>query len=81
MQPEQQQQFIEDFGERAKDHLCTIERGLLNLQKAEDIELLYQILRAVHSINEGAGMLGLSSINQTAYRFQTVSRNLKRLSN
>jgi chemosensory pili system protein ChpA (sensor histidine kinase/response regulator) len=77
MQPEQQQQFIEDFGERAKDHLCTIERCLLNLQKAEDIELLYQILRAVHSINEGAGMVGLSSISQTAYRFQTCLETLR----
>jgi len=77
MQPEQQQQFIEDFGERAKYHLCTIEQGLLNLQKAEDIELLYQILRAVHSINEGAGMVGLSSINQTAYRFQMCLETLR----
>ena len=77
MQPEQQQQFIADFGERAKYHLCTIEQGLLNLEKAEDIELLYQILRAVHSINEGAGMVGLSSINQTAYRFQMCLETLR----
>lgn len=69
MQPEQQQ-FIEDFSERAKDHLYTIEQELLNLRKTKDIEVLYQILRAVHSINEGAAMVGLSSINQTAYRLE-----------
>jgi chemosensory pili system protein ChpA (sensor histidine kinase/response regulator) len=77
MQPEQQQQFIEDFGERAKDHLYTMEQGLLNLQKAKEIEVVYQILRAIHSINEGAAVVGLSSINQTAHRFQKYLEALR----
>ncbi|MBD2017203.1 Hpt domain-containing protein [Microcoleus sp. FACHB-53] len=76
MQPEQQQQFIEDFGGRAKDHLYTMEQCLLNLQKTKEIEVVYQILRAIHSINEGAAVVGLSSINQTAHRFQ---KNLEAL--
>jgi chemosensory pili system protein ChpA (sensor histidine kinase/response regulator) len=77
MQPEQQQQFIEDFAERAKDHLYTIEQGLLKLQKVKDLELLYQILRAIHSINEGAEMIGLIIINQTAHRLQSCIETLR----
>ncbi len=71
MQLEQQQRIMGYFIEEAKDHLNTIEQGLLNLQTTiEDPELLNEVFRAAHSVKGGAAMLGLNSIRQTAHRLE-----------
>ena len=78
MQPEQQQRIMGYFIEEAKDHLNTIEQGLLNLQATiEDPELVNEVFRAAHSVKGGAAMLGLTSIQQTAHRLEDSFKVLK----
>jgi chemotaxis protein histidine kinase CheA/CheY-like chemotaxis protein len=78
MSSEQQQRIIGYFIEEAKDHLNTIEQGLLNLQGTiEDPEMASEIFRAAHSVKGGAAMLGLSSIQQTSHRLEDYFKVLK----
>ena len=78
MQPEQQQRILGYFLEEAREHLNTIEQGLLNLQSTlEDSEMINEVFRAAHSIKGGAAMLGLSSIQQTSHRLEDCFKILK----
>ncbi|KAF3886629.1 MULTISPECIES: response regulator [Nostocales] len=78
MLPEQQQRILGYFIEEAKDHLNTIEQGLLNLQSTlGDSEMINEVFRAAHSIKGGAAMLGLSSIQHTAHRLEDCFKILK----
>ncbi len=78
MQPEQQQRIMGYFIEEAKDHLNTIEQGLLNLQSTiADPEMVNEVFRAAHSVKGGAAMLGLSSIQKTAHRLEDYFKVLK----
>jgi chemosensory pili system protein ChpA (sensor histidine kinase/response regulator) len=78
MQPEQQQRILGYFLEEAREHLNTIEQGLLNLQGTlEDSEMINEVFRAAHSIKGGAAMLGLSSIQQTSHRLEDCFKILK----
>ena len=78
MQPEQQQRIMGYFIEEAKDHLNTIEQGLLNLQSTiKEPELVNEIFRAAHSVKGGAAMLGISSIQKTAHRLEDYFKGLK----
>ncbi len=78
MLPEQQQRILGYFIEEAKEHLTTIEQGLLNLQSTiKDPEMLNEVFRAAHSIKGGAAMLGLSSIQRTAHRLEDCFKVLK----
>ncbi|MEL6319036.1 MAG: Hpt domain-containing protein, partial [Cyanobacteria bacterium J06626_14] len=78
MQSEQQQRIMGYFIEEAKDHLNTIEQGLLNLQGTiEDPDLVNEVFRAAHSVKGGAAMLGLDSIQQTAHRLEDYFKVLK----
>ncbi len=78
MQPEQQQRIMGYFIEEAKDHLNTIEQGLLSLQSTmEDPEMLKEVYRAAHSVKGGAAMLGLNSIQKTAHRLEDCFKVLE----
>ena len=78
MLPEQQQRIMGYFIEEAKDHLNTIEQGLLSLQSTiEDSEKANEIFRAAHSVKGGAAMLGLESIQKTAHRMEDYFKILK----
>ncbi|AFZ12094.1 CheA signal transduction histidine kinase [Crinalium epipsammum PCC 9333] len=78
MQPEQQQRIMGYFIEEAKDHLNTIEKGLLNLQETiQDAEIVNEVFRAAHSIKGGAAMLGISSIQKTAHRLEDCFKLLR----
>ncbi len=78
MLPEQQQRILGYFIEEAKDHLITIEQGLLNLQTTlNDSEMVNDIFRAAHSIKGGAAMLGINSIQRTAHRLEDFFKILK----
>jgi len=78
MQPEQQQRIMGYFIEEAKDHLNTIEQGLLNLQSTiEDQEMVNELFRAAHSVKGGAAMLGLNSIQQVSHRLEDYFKILK----
>ncbi|WP_339382091.1 Hpt domain-containing protein, partial [Tolypothrix tenuis] len=78
MLPEQQQRILGYFIEEARDHLNTIEQGLLNLQSTlNDPEMINEVFRAAHSIKGGAAMLGLSSIQHTSHRLEDCFKVLK----
>ncbi|MBD2592860.1 response regulator [Nostoc spongiaeforme FACHB-130] len=78
MLPEQQQRILGYFIEEARDHLNTIEQGLLNLQSTlNDPEMINEVFRAAHSIKGGAAMLGLTSIQHTAHRLEDCFKVLK----
>ncbi|MBF2029021.1 MAG: response regulator [Oscillatoriales cyanobacterium C42_A2020_001] len=78
MQPDQQQRIMGYFIEEAKDHLNTIEQGLLNLQSTiEDPEMVNEVFRAAHSVKGGAAMLGLNSIQQVSHRLEDFFKILK----
>ena len=78
MLPEQQQRIMGYFIEEAKDHLNTIEQGLLNLQATiEDPDMANELFRAAHSVKGGAAMLGIESIQRTAHRMEDYFKILK----
>ncbi len=71
MQATKQQQIIGYFIEEAKEHLDTIERGLLNLQATiADKESLNELFRAAHSVKGGAAMLGFTSVQKVAHHLE-----------
>ncbi|AFY69457.1 CheA signal transduction histidine kinase [Thalassoporum mexicanum PCC 7367] len=79
MNPEQQQQRILGyFIEEAKDHLHTIEQGVLNLQETlNDAEMVNEVFRAAHSIKGGAAMLGVGSVQHISHRLEDYFKVLR----
>lgn len=64
----EQQRIMGYFIEEAKDHLNTIEQGILNLQSTiEEVEIANEVFRAVHSLKGGAALLGLNSLHKSAH--------------
>ncbi len=77
MQPEQQRIMVY-FIEEAKEHLNTIEHGLLNLQEVlAEPEMLNDVFRAAHSVKGGAAMLGIHSMQHIAHRLEDYFKVLK----
>ncbi len=78
MQSVKQQQILGYFIEEAKEHLDTIEQGLVNLQVTmSDSERVNELFRAAHSIKGGAAMLGFDSIQKTAHHFEDCFKHLQ----
>jgi len=79
MNSEQQQQRIMGyFIEEAREHLQTIEQGVLNLQDVlNDSESVNELFRAAHSIKGGAAMLGVGSIQHISHRLEDFFKILK----
>jgi chemotaxis protein histidine kinase CheA len=77
MQPEQQR-ILGYFIEEAKEHLETIEHGLLNLQAVvDDTELMSEVFRAAHSVKGGAAMLGIHSMQHISHRLEDSSESIR----
>jgi chemotaxis protein histidine kinase CheA len=73
-----QQKILGYFIEEAKEHLETLERGILELSSViEDPERVNEMFRAAHSIKGGAAMLGYGSIQKTAHRLEDAFKVLK----
>lgn len=73
-----QQKILGYFIEEAKEHLETLERGILELSSAiEDTERVNEMFRAAHSIKGGAAMLGYGTIQKTAHRLEDAFKILK----
>lgn len=78
MLSEDQKRILGYFIEEAKDHLNTIEQGLLNLQATiQDAEMMNEVFRAAHSVKGGAAMLGLNSIQLTSHRLEDFFKLMK----
>lgn len=73
-----QHKILGYFIEEAKEHLETLERGILELSAVmDDSERLNEMFRAAHSIKGGAAMLGYSSIQKISHRLEDAFKILK----
>ncbi|GBF79466.1 Hpt domain-containing protein [Aphanothece sacrum] len=73
-----QQKILGYFIEEAKEHLETLEKGLLELSSVvKDQERLNEMFRAAHSIKGGAAMLGYGSIQKIAHRLEDAFKILR----
>ncbi len=78
MLPDEQDRITKYFIDEAKDHLNTIEQGLLNLQSIlEEPEMANEVFRAAHSVKGGAAMLGIKSIQAISHSLEDCFRILK----
>ena len=72
------EKIIGYFIEEAKEHLETIEKGILDLSSAvNDEETINELFRAAHSIKGGAAMLNFTSIQTTAHRLEDAFKILR----
>ena len=73
-----QQRILGYFIEEAKEHLQTLEQGILQLAvSVKDTETVNEMFRAAHSVKGGAAMLGYTSIQKTAHRLEDSFKILK----
>jgi len=73
-----QQKILGYFIEEAKEHLETLEHGILELETVMgDSERLNEMFRAAHSVKGGAAMLGYSSIQKIAHRLEDAFKILR----
>jgi chemotaxis protein histidine kinase CheA len=78
VQSVKQQQILGYFIEEAKEHLDTIEQGLVDLATTmADSERVNELFRAAHSVKGGAAMLGFESIQKTAHHFEDCFKILQ----
>ncbi|MEG3859227.1 Hpt domain-containing protein [Microcoleus sp. herbarium12] len=74
----QQDRIMRLFIEEAKEHLDTLENGLVDLKSTmKDPESVQEMFRAAHSVKGGAAMLSLDSIKTTAHRLEDCFKVLK----
>ena len=72
-------ELFADFIIEAKEHLETIEPNLLELEKAPDnLSLLNEIFRPMHSLKGASGFLGLNKMNTLAHRCENVLDELRK---
>lgn len=72
-------ELFADFIIEAKEHLETIEPNLLELEKAPDnLGLLNEIFRPMHSLKGASGFLGLNRMNQLAHKSENILDDLRR---
>lgn len=72
-------ELVADFIIESREHLETIEPNLLELEKApENLVLLNDIFRPMHSLKGASGFLGLNRINKLAHRAENVLDELRK---
>jgi len=71
-------EILTDFFIEAKEHLETIEPNLLQLEKSpENLGLLNEIFRPMHSLKGASGFLGLHKINGLAHKAENILDELR----
>jgi len=72
------EEIVRFFIEEGKEHLDTLENGLLDLGATiQDTEQINELFRAAHSVKGGAAMLGFGSIQKVAHRLEDYFKILK----
>jgi two-component system, chemotaxis family, sensor kinase CheA len=72
-------EIFADFIIEAKEHLETIEPNLLELENNPDnLDILNEIFRPMHSLKGASGFLGLNIINGLAHRAENVLDELRK---
>ncbi|MEI6428187.1 MAG: response regulator [Pseudanabaena sp. ELA607] len=73
-----QQRIMGYFIEEAREHLQTIEQGILNLQDVlQNEDSVNELFRAAHSIKGGSAMLGVGSVQHISHRLEDFFKILK----
>ncbi len=71
-------EIFADFIIEAREHLETIEPNLLELEKCPDnLDLINEIFRPMHSLKGASGFLGLNRINQLAHRCENILDDIR----
>ncbi|MBG0791060.1 MAG: chemotaxis protein CheA [Desulfovibrionaceae bacterium] len=71
-------EILSDFFIEAKEHLETIEPNLLELEKTpENLGILNEIFRPMHSLKGASGFLGLNKINGLAHKAENILDELR----
>ena len=71
-------EILTDFFIEAKEHLETIEPNLLELEKSpENLGILNEIFRPMHSLKGASGFLGLNKINGLAHKAENILDELR----
>lgn len=66
------------FIEEAKEHLETLQKGILELSTVvNDSERINELFRAAHSLKGGAAMLNITSIQKTSHRLEDAFKVLR----
>lgn len=72
-------EIINDFILEAKEHLETIEPNLLELEKTpENLALLNEIFRPMHSLKGASGFLGFNTMNRLAHSAENILDELRK---
>lgn len=72
-------ELFADFIIEAKEHLETIEPNLLELEKSpNNLSLLNEIFRPMHSLKGASGFLGLNKINHLAHKAENILDELRK---
>ncbi len=72
-------EIFADFIIEAKEHLETIEPNLLELEKTPDnLGLLNEIFRPMHSLKGASGFLGLNKMNGLAHKAENILDELRK---
>jgi len=72
-------ELVTDFIIESREHLETIEPNLLELEKSpENLVLLNDIFRPMHSLKGASGFLGLNHINKLAHKAENILDELRK---
>lgn len=73
MSSDDMQQFLDIFLQESSDRFDELNNDLVRLENApSDEEVLYSILRHVHSIKGSAGMFGFDNLKRVAHRLEDL---------
>ena len=71
-------ELLSDFFNEAREHLETIEPNLLELENnPQNLALLNEIFRPMHSLKGASGFLGLNKINRLAHKAENILDELR----
>ena len=71
---------IREFIVESREHLASLERDLLHLEREEggvDTEVVRRVFRAIHSTKGGASFLSFSALSRVAHRMESVLDRLR----
>ncbi len=73
------QEVLIDFIAEAREHLETIEPNLLELEKnPDDLSLIDEIFRPMHSLKGASGFLNLNKMNKLAHKAENILDEMRK---
>ncbi len=73
------EEVLLDFITEAREHLETIEPNLLELEKnPDDLSIIDEIFRPMHSLKGASGFLGLNKMNRVAHKAENILDEMRK---